>query len=68
VKTVQVARIRALIGAAFALLGAGIAVRLLLIGEPFNQKMLGLGFSIVLIALGIVRIRTYLAVKRELGG
>ncbi len=60
-----VARVRAIIGGAFALLGVGIAVQLLLRSEPFNQKILGLCFSLVLIALGVVRVRTYLAVKRE---
>ena len=63
---VGVARVRALIGAAFALLGAGIGVQLLLRPEPLNQKLLGLGFSVVLIALGIVRVRTYLSVRNRL--
>ncbi len=62
--TLAVARIRAIIGGAFALLGVGIAVQLLLRGEPFNQKILGLCFSLVLIALGVVRVRAYLAAKR----
>jgi hypothetical protein len=64
VKVIAVARIRAIIGTAFALLGVGIAVQLLLRPEPFKQKLLGLGFAIVLIALGVVRVRGYLALKR----
>jgi hypothetical protein len=64
VKVVAVARIRAIIGAAFAVLGAAIAVRLLLTPEPFQQKILGLGFALVLIALGVVRVRGYLALRR----
>ncbi len=63
-KVVAVARIRAIIGAAFAVLGAAIAVRLLLNPEPFGQKILGLGFALVLIALGVVRVRGYLALRR----
>ena len=64
-KTLAVARIRAIIGAAFALLGAGIAVQLLLRPEPLKQKLLGLGFALVLIALGVVRVRGYLALRRS---
>jgi high-affinity Fe2+/Pb2+ permease len=64
VKTLAVARIRAIIGAAFALLGAGIAVQLLLRPEPLQQKLLGLGFALVLIALGVVRVRGYLALRK----
>ncbi len=63
-KTLAVARIRAIIGAAFALLGAGIAVQLLLRPEPLQQKLLGLGFALVLIALGVVRVRGYLALRK----
>jgi hypothetical protein len=63
VKTLAVARIRALIGGAFALLGVGIGARLLLAPEPFNQKILGLCFSLVLVALGVVRLRTYLTMR-----
>jgi len=32
-----------------------------------NQKLLGLAFSVVLIGLGLVRVRMYLKVKNELG-
>jgi hypothetical protein len=63
VNSLAVARIRAMIGAAFAVLGAGIAVQLLLRPEPLNAKLLGLGFSFVLIALGVVRVRTYLSMR-----
>ncbi len=63
-KTLAVARIRAIIGTAFALLGAGIAVRLLLVPEPFDKKILGLGFALVLIALGAVRVRGYLLMRK----
>ena len=64
-KTLAVARIRAIIGAAFALLGVGIAVQLLLRPEPPKQKLLGLGFALVLIALGAVRVRGYLALRKS---
>jgi hypothetical protein len=65
VKPLAVARYRAAFGAAFALLGVGIAITLLLRGEPFNQKILGLGFAGVLVLLGVVRVRTYLALRRD---
>ncbi len=62
---VGIARVRAIIGGLFGLLGVGIAIQLLLRAEPFNQKLLGLGFSFVLIALGVVRVRTYLKYARK---
>ena len=64
-KALAVVRVRAIIGGAFALLGAGIAVQLLLRPEPLKAKLLGLGFSFVLIALGVVRVRTYLALRNS---
>lgn len=63
--TLKIARIRAILGALFALLGAGIAVQLLLRPAPFNQKSMGLAFAAVLMGLGIVRVRSYLAVARN---
>ncbi len=65
-KQLAIARIRALLGTAFALLGAGIAVSLLLRPEPFNQKIMGLCFALVLIALGAVRVRTYLSLRKRM--
>ena len=62
--TLNLARIRAMIGSAFALLGIVIAVQLLLKPEPFNQKIMGLGFALVLIALGVVRVRGYLLLRK----
>jgi uncharacterized membrane protein len=64
-RTLAVARIRAIIGAAFAVLGAGIAVQLLLRPEPLRQKVLGLAFSVVLIGLGVVRVRGYWLMRRS---
>jgi hypothetical protein len=64
VNVVRLAGIRAVIGAAFALLGAGIAIQLLLRPEPFNQKLMGLAFAFVLIALGALRVRGYLKLRR----
>jgi len=64
-RTLVVARTRAIIGAAFALLGFGIAVQLLLRPEPLKQKLLGLAFAFVLIALGVVRVRGYLLLRNS---
>jgi len=64
VNVVRLAGIRAVIGAAFGLLGAGIAVQLFLRPEPFNQKVMGLAFAFVLIALGVLRVRGYLKLRR----
>jgi hypothetical protein len=64
-KTLAVARIRAIIGAAFGVLGAGIAVQLLLRPEPIRQKLLGLAFAVVLIGLGAVRVRGYWLMRRS---
>jgi hypothetical protein len=63
--TVGIARIRAILGGIFALLGAGIGIELLLRPGTLNAKMLGLAFSAVLIGLGVVRIRMYLKIKSE---
>jgi hypothetical protein len=64
-RTLAVARIRAIIGAAFAVLGAGIAVQLLLRPEPIRQKVLGLAFALVLVGLGAVRIRGYWLMRKS---
>jgi len=64
-RTLAVARIRAIIGTAFAVLGAGIAVQLLLRPEPLRQKLLGLAFALVLIGLGVVRVRGYWLMRRS---
>jgi hypothetical protein len=37
---------------------------LLLRPEPFNQKLMGLAFAFVLIALGALRVRGYLKLRR----
>lgn len=65
--TLRVAKIRALLGIIFALLGVAVAVQLLLRPGAMNQKTLGLAFAAVLIALGVVRVRVYLKIKSELG-
>lgn len=65
--TLRVAKIRAVLGIVFALLGFTVGVQLLLRPGPMNQKMLGLAFAAVLIGLGVVRVRMYLKVKSEIG-
>jgi len=62
----RVAKIRAFIGLVFALLGLAVGVRLLLAPGTMNAKLLGLAFSVVLIGLGLVRVRMYLKVKSDL--
>ncbi len=64
--TLRVAKIRALLGTVFALLGIAVGVQLLLKPGPFNAKLIGLAFAAVLVALGVVRVRMYLKIKREL--
>jgi hypothetical protein len=63
--TLGIARIRAILGIVFALLGVGIGAQLLLRPGAMNQKMLGLAFAVVLIGLGTVRVRMYLKMKAE---
>ena len=58
-----IARVRAAIGVAFAVAGLFIMVELLLKPAPFNQKLMGLAFSAVLVALGVVRVRAYLLTR-----
>jgi hypothetical protein len=58
--TLRIARIRAVIGGIFALLGLGIGVEILL--RPGDKRM-GLAFAAVLIALGVVRVRMYLKMQ-----
>ncbi len=60
----DIARIRAILGGVFAVLGILIAARILLSPSPFSQKLLGLAFAVVLVGLGAVRIRNYLIVMR----
>ena len=64
--TLRVAKIRAVLGMAFALLGLAIGVQLLLRPGTLNAKLLGLAFAVVLIGLGLVRVRMYLKVKSDL--
>jgi len=58
-----IARIRAAIGVAFAIAGLFIMGQLLLKAAPFNQKLMGLAFAAVLVALGVVRVRAYLLTR-----
>ena len=60
-----IVRVRAAIGVAFAIVGVVIMGELLVKPAPFNQKLLGLAFAVVLVALGIVRVRAYLAARRS---
>jgi hypothetical protein len=61
--TLRVAKIRAVIGVVFALLGIAVGLQLLLRPGEMNQKLLGLGFAAALVGLGAVRVRMYLRVK-----
>jgi hypothetical protein len=65
--TLRVAKIRAVIGIVFALLGLAVGVQLLLRPGPLSSKLIGLAFAAVLIALGVVRVRMYLKLKNDLG-
>ena len=62
--TLGIARLRAIIGAAFAVVGVVIMVELLLKPVPLNEKLLGLAFAATLVALGIVRVRMYVKARR----
>ncbi len=63
--TLGIARIRAILGSVFAVLGIVIGGQLLLRPGPFNEKMLGLAFAVVLVGLGAVRVRLYFKIKSE---
>jgi hypothetical protein len=63
-----VARIRAILGIAFAAVGLVIGAELLAKPVPFSQKTLGLAFAAVLVILGIVRVRMYVVTRRRLDG
>lgn len=65
--TLRVAKIRAVLGIVFALLGLAVGAQLLLRPGAMNQKTLGLAFAAVLIGLGVVRVRMYLKLKSDLG-
>jgi hypothetical protein len=61
----RLAQIRAALGVLFMLLGLGIGVEILLRPEPVSQKLMGVAFTVVLIGLGVVRVRMYLKLKSE---
>jgi hypothetical protein len=63
VKSVKVARVRAILGVAFAVLGVLIALQLAVRVAPFNEKIFGFVFAAALVGLGVVRVRQYLAVR-----
>jgi hypothetical protein len=64
--TLRIAKIRAILGIIFALLGLAVGVQLVLRPGAMNQKLLGLAFAVVLIGLGAVRVRMYLKIKSDL--
>jgi hypothetical protein len=64
--TLRVAKIRAILGIVFALLGLAVGIQLLLRPGALNAKLLGLAFAGVLIGLGLVRVRMYLKIKSDL--
>jgi hypothetical protein len=59
-----IVRVRAVIGAGFAVIGLVIGAELIAKPAPLNQKMLGLAFSAVMVALGVVRVRTYWLMRK----
>ena len=64
--TLQQARIKAVIGIVFLILGIAIGIELLLRPGALGTKLFQLAFPVVMIALGLVRVRMYLKVKSEL--
>lgn len=58
-RSLAIIRIRAIIGALFAAAGVVIGVRVALDPHPFNTKLIGFAFTVVLIGLGGVRVREY---------
>jgi hypothetical protein len=65
VRPLQLVRLRAILGGVFGGLGIYLAAELLVKPAPFNQKLMGLAFAIVLIGLGAVRIRAYVIARRS---
>lgn len=63
----RIAKIRAILGIVFALLGLAVGVQLLIRPGAMNAKFLGLAFAVVLVGLGVVRVRMYLKLKSDLG-
>jgi hypothetical protein len=61
--TLRLAKIRAILGIVFALLGIAVGVGLFFRPGP---KLMGLAFAAVLVGLGVVRVRMYLKIKNEL--
>lgn len=56
---------RALFGLGFVVLGIVTAVRIGMVDAPASNKVLGVMFAIVLVALGGVRVWQYLRIRRE---
>ena len=57
-------RYRMVSGVIFAVLGIGIAVRIVVIQAPFQGKLLGLPFALIAIGLGVVRVVAYLQIRK----
>jgi hypothetical protein len=51
-------------GTLFGVLGVIMFVRVLLIPAPFGQKLIGLAFPVVAVALGAYRLRQYALLRR----
>jgi hypothetical protein len=66
VRTRQTAvlRFRAVFGLGFLLLGLVMLWRVALAGAPAQNKLIGLAFALVMIGLGVVRIRDYARARR----
>jgi len=52
-------------GTLFGILGIIMFVRVLLIAAPIGQKLIGLAFPVVAVALGAYRLRQYVLLRRE---
>jgi hypothetical protein len=62
-----VLRFRAVFGLGFLLLGLVMLWRVLLTAAPAQNKLVGLAFGLVMIALGVVRVRDYARARRGAG-
>ncbi len=62
-----VLRFRAVFGLGFLLLGLVMMWRVALASAPAQNKVIGLVFALVMIGLGVVRVRDYVRARRGAG-
>jgi hypothetical protein len=62
-----VLRFRAVFGLGFLLLGLVMLWRIALTAAPAQNKIIGFVFALVMIALGVVRVRDYARARRGSG-